>query len=58
MEDLTDTPFKAGEKVWFTEHGEDRAAEVSSVLDDGFEYEIVLSNRATTAHLTELRVRS
>lgn len=52
-----DTPFKLGEKVWFTENGVEKPAQVSAVLDDGFEYEVVLGNRATTAHLTELRVR-
>lgn len=59
MSDVTelDTPFHPGDDVWFTEDGVDYAAEVTAVLDDGFEYEIVTSNGATTAHLTQLRVR-
>lgn len=52
-----DTPFRSGDDVWFTDDGVDHAAEVTAVLDDGFEYEIVMSGGATTAHLTQLRVR-
>lgn len=57
MEDEFDAPFKSGDKVWFEEDGEDKAAEISALIDDGFEYEIVLGNRVTTAHLIELRAR-
>jgi predicted exporter len=57
MEELTDTPFKSMDDVWFTEDGVERAALVTGVLDDGFEYEVVVGNRATTAHLTQLRER-
>lgn len=55
--DVIDVPFHFGDDVWFTEDGVDYPATVTGTLDEGFEYEIVTGNRATTAHLTQLRVR-
>lgn len=57
LEDDLDTPFHSGDDVWFTEDGVDHAAEIAAALNDGFEYEVVTSRGATTAHLTQLRVR-
>ena len=56
--DNLDTPFKLLDKVWFAEDGTEQPALVTGVLDDGFEYEVVVGGRATTAHLTQLRERS
>lgn len=56
--DNLDTPFKPHDEVWFMEDGVEQPALIAGVLDDGFEYEVVLGARATTAHLTQLRVRS
>lgn len=55
--DDCDTPFHHLDEVWYTENGVDLPALIAGILDEGFEYEIVLGSRATTAHVTQLRMR-
>lgn len=48
--------FESGDPVWVSVDGIEHAGEVSDPRD-GYELEIVTSRGATTAHVTELRLR-
>lgn len=48
--------YESLDDVWYTENGVKRPAVVTDPRD-GFELEIVVGNRVTTAHVTELEPR-
>lgn len=48
--------YEHDDLIWYTGEG-DRQAGVVTNPRDGYELEIVIGNRATTAHVTELEPR-